>query len=1095
MVIQTNVSALISCRESAKTNRAMKKTLEKLSSGYRINRSADDASGLAVSERMRFYCTEYGRCHTNAKEGLNLAKTADGALAEVNDMLRRARELCIQAENGTYSEQELASISDEMNELFGEIDRITEGSFFNEIQLFRGAVGPDFHYEYDEVFTPVDPAKGTELWGSIDFVETGDFDQATPSKQATMTFKLADGIKKPMDLDGKTITVKAKDKTVKCYFYDGTQEGLSHRPTVDGPNVVVRTINLASSSISDVRAALRLAFDSAFSAATGMYFPYYPTVSIDSQNNVKVTAPLGNITENHIIDGEPTQINSPYALGAWANGITISGSEGVSLEKVGLSTVVYGDFKGSFTLGDSEDGLSITTKPDGSTRDEANEIRQNSLVITIGKGSSIKELTVPLSGGTFTNGMTKEQVGDQVAAQINKVLNANGYTNSSASYSDGKLNISIENKSNGRDPCPVVIHEEMPYTKIEAQDGPSLHANGLNVSVSTTNGEKGERSTITIPSNVPNTNSLSDPFGIRIGNYTYFYYDSSKSNQKLDDDTIYTDIKPEGSYYRYIDVSDASNLTGGTVLSDLRAKIESTARSAGGVIESSSGNTITVKSPNINDTLNLDQRFAPVSFTATAYRPEKKEFLTDHMVSGTYWGSRNDIGTVGSDSSSFDYTTQGRFQQEVSVSFAVDDSNVSDLAGKGFSVDGKKIAFVKDGNPATVPDGYQTITLTDTTNTTDLVDALNGIMNPTSTSTPVYRVKYDSGKLTFSWDRPARNHYSTDYVTVSDGHQGSIIKEGGTFKDGADTGHSQKKIDFSSVTAENMDDLLGNGFRINCASCTGEFINVLFCHDKGDMPESFEIKVDKNTGNRLPNDATGDNVNTVTIRNYAVELSKISSPQQIVSSIVQQLSGQLDHFTTVGQDPDNPLILLAQDKRYGVINYPAPDSRGSVEGGIEANFTYSVNIRKVEDYPEDGSVALKNNNVEIYVGSEPDPQIIPIHLPYIDLKTLRLRPPETVDLNDAEQDASNWLNRVDQANLFISKSRGVIGADHNRLESAVQALSHAKENITDAESRIRDTDMAEEMMEHIKLQILTQSQQSMLSQAMAQPQQVLRLIS
>lgn len=1092
MVIQTNVSALISYRESAKTNRAMKKTLEKLSSGYRINRSADDASGLAVSERMRFYCTEYGRCHTNAKEGLNLAKTADGALAEVNDMLRRARELCIQAENGTYSEQELASISDEMNELFGEIDRITEGSFFNKIQLFRGAVGPDFHYEYDEVFLPVDPVKGTEVWGTIDFVEKGDFDQATPSKQATMTFKLADGITKPMDLDGKTITVKAKDKTVKCYFYDGTQEGLSHRPTVDGPNVVVRTIDLTSSSISDVRAALRSAFNSAFSAATGMYFSYYPTVSIDSQNNVKVTAPLGDITENHIIDGEPTQIKSQQALGAWANGITISGSEGASLEKVGLSTVVYGDFKGSFTLGDAEDGLSITTKADGTKRDEANEIGQNSLVITI-YDSTKKELTVPLSGGTFTNGMTKEQVGDQVAAQINKVLSANGYSKSSASYSGGKLNINIENKSNGKTPCRVVIHEEMPYDKIEAQDGPSVSANAVSVSISTTNGEKGERSTITIPSNVPNTNSLDNALGINIGNYTYLYYDSSKSNQKLID-TTYTAIKPGGTYYKYIDVKDASNLTGGTVLSDLRAKIETYARNAGGVIESSSGNTINVRSRNINDTLNLDSRIQGYGFKATAYRPEKKNFLTDHMVSGVRTG---DIGTIGSDDYAFNYTDQGRFQQAVSVSFAVNDSNVSGLAGKGFSVNGKKIAFVKDGNPATVPDGYQTVTLTDTTTTADLVDALNGIMNPTSTSTPVYKVKYDSGKITFSWDKPARTYqyYSTDNVTVSDGHQGSIIKEGGTFKDGADTGHSQKKIDFSSVTAENMDDLLGSGFRINCASCTGEFINVLFCHDKGDMPESFEIKVDKNTGNRLPNDATGDNVNTVTIRNYAVELSKISSPQQIVSSIVQQLSGQLDHFTTVGQDPDNPLILLAQDKRYGVINYPAPDSRGSVEGGIEANFTYSVNIRKVEDYPEDGSVALKNNNVEIYVGSEPDPQIIPIHLPYIDLKTLRLRPPETVDLNDAEQDASNWLNRVDQANLFISKSRGVIGADHNRLESAVQALSHAKENITDAESRIRDTDMAEEMMEHIKLQILTQSQQSMLSQAMAQPQQVLRLIS
>lgn len=206
MVIQTNISALFSYRESSKTARAMKKNLEKLSSGYRINRSSDDASGLAVSERMRANITELYRCHSNAKEGVALAKTADGALAEVNDMLRRARELCIQAENGTYSQQELASISDEMNQLFSEVDRITEGSFFNEIQLFRGDVGPDFHYEYDEVYGPPG-ASGIEAWGDLDFVKTEDFDEAEDATAATVTLKLDDSIDfdDVNSLDGRSI--------------------------------------------------------------------------------------------------------------------------------------------------------------------------------------------------------------------------------------------------------------------------------------------------------------------------------------------------------------------------------------------------------------------------------------------------------------------------------------------------------------------------------------------------------------------------------------------------------------------------------------------------------------------------------------------------------------------------------------------------------------------------------------------------------------------------------------------------------------------------------------------------------------------------
>lgn len=1036
MVIQTNVSALISCRESAKTNRAMKKTLEKLSSGYRINRSADDASGLAVSERMRFYCTEYGRCHTNAKEGLNLAKTADGALAEVNDMLRRARELCIQAENGTYSEQELASISDEMNELFGEIDRITEGSFFNEIQLFRGAVGPDFHYEYDEVFTPVDPAKGTELWGSIDFVETGEFQQATPPKSATATFHL-NGIKEPKDLDGKTLTINNK-----TYFFSD-----KYTNTIPGAQTYVWK------GYSSVQSLLTSVFRNTMWVQNSKNETLYPNVSVNG-DTVTVTAPLGDINETRIIDGAETLLVSERGAGAWANGISITGSGGSSLEEVdpAENNLVYGNLTGSFTIGKSANGL-MDDK-------DVSDIKQNVLIVA---GTRVE-----LSAGNFTKGMTGDQVGQEVVRLIDKTLKASNFSNPNASYKDGKLNISFDNKGSTTSPRQVTIHEERPYKDTERENGNIIKAPALDVTVNVKTSEKGEVSEIKIPDN------LSKPFGVKIGSSYYFYYDSTK-NPLTDATHTSVDRSP---YATLIDTSKTSSLTGGSVYSDLVGKLSSYITNAGGKVEVN-GNTITATDPAANHSLGLKNSLGGYAITATAYKPFHRDFTTELMF-GT-----SSSGNIGIN----DYGYCGLFQQEVSVSFAVDGNDVSALAGKGFNINGYKWAFVNNGEPAAVPDGYTKVELSGFADINALADDLQSKMNG-------YTVKFDAGKLTFDWYKPASNYYTTYDVTVTDGYKGSILKEsnGVKFEGGADTGHSQKKIDFSSLTADDMDGLLGKGLRINCASCEGEFINILFVHEKGDMPESFEIKIDADN-NRLPNDTTDPNAQTVTIRNYAVELSKISSPQQIVSSIVQQLSGQLGHFTTVQQDPDNPLILLAQDKRYGIIEHPKHDSRGEVVGGVEANFTYSVNIRKVEDYPEDGSVALKNNNVEIYVGSEPDPQIIPIHLPYIDLKTLRLRPPETVDLNDAEQDASNWLNRVDQANLFISKSRGVIGADHNRLESAVQALSHAKENITDAESRIRDTDMAEEMMEHIKLQILTQSQQSMLSQALAQPQQVLRLIS
>lgn len=160
MVVQHSIVSMIAYNANRKTVDGLKKNLEKLSSGYRINRSADDAAGLAASERIRAKVTELDRCQRNAAEGMDLARTADAALAEVSDMLKRARSLCIQAENGTYSAQELASISEEMNQLFSEIERVAKGSCFNTIHLFQGQV-PGFEPPSTTNMTRCSPPRGT----------------------------------------------------------------------------------------------------------------------------------------------------------------------------------------------------------------------------------------------------------------------------------------------------------------------------------------------------------------------------------------------------------------------------------------------------------------------------------------------------------------------------------------------------------------------------------------------------------------------------------------------------------------------------------------------------------------------------------------------------------------------------------------------------------------------------------------------------------------------------------------------------------------------------------------------------------------------
>lgn len=1038
MVIQTNISALRTYRLRTKATSAMTKNLEKLSSGYRINRSADDASGLAVSERMRANITELDRCHSNAQEGLNLAKTADGALAEISDMLRRARELCIQAENGTYSQQERSAISDEMNQLFSEIDRITAASTFHELRLFRGDAGPDFHYEYDEGFLPVDPAQGTALWGSIDFVETGSFDTATEAKSATATFHL-NGIKAPKDLDGKTLTINGKT----YYFYDGTTKGFQNRPP--------GSVALNWSSYSSVSSILSYYLPSRDSNVESLSI---------SGDTVTLTAPRRDINDTCFIDGEDVLLRVEKGEGEWANGISVT-SGGGSLGEVdpAANDPAYGKLTGTFSL------TNVPDLPGGLSSDDVDSLKKNTL--------HVYGMSIPLKGGNFTIGMGRDAVGQEVAQLIDAKFKAEHYVNYSVQYdaTSDDLTISFEDKTGSASTLAhATIYESRDYTSTPANYGNTVSASALGISVDVKMSEKNEVTEITIPDN------LSGPFGLKIGDNYYLYHDSTIDPLRDDDHTFLTNCSPATP--SVIDLSIF--LSKNDILEDISLKIQRYAETAGGTVKVEQ-NKIIVTDPAANHSLNLKSSISGAAVSATAYRPGASIPQSAFVLGGS-------TGHIGQSNFS------GYFQQETTVSFTVDGSNLSSLAGKGFNLDGFQLAFVNKGEPASVPDGYTKFELS------GLAD-MNALTTELQNSMDRYTVTFDpvASKMVFTWYRTANGSQNQNGATVTDGYKGSIMTEpdGVKFQGGVNTGHSQKRIDFSSITAENMDDLLGKGFRINCASCEGEFINILFCREKGNMPECFDIKIDPATGKRLPNNTTDPNAKTVTIRNYAVELSKVSSPQQIVNSIVQQLSGQLGHFTTVEQDPDNPLVLLAQDKRYGVITHPVTQTPtlGAVEGGIEANFTYSINIRKVEDYPADGSVDLKHAEVEIYVGSEPDPQIIPIHLPYLDLKTLRLSPPEVVDLNASDQSASNWLSRVDKASLAISKARSAIGADYNRLEHTIQSLSHAQENLTDAESRIRDTDMAEEMMEHVKLQILTQSQQSMLSQAMAQPRQVLRLIS
>src|SRR6185312_3833103 len=137
--IQTNTAAFDAERNLSATSDRMQKSMARLSSGYRINSAADDAAGLAISEKLRAQIGGLDQANRNVQDGISLVQTAEGQLNEVHSMLQRVRELAVQYKNGTLSTEDRTAIQSEVNQLGSEIQRIGQGAAFNGISLLANA--------------------------------------------------------------------------------------------------------------------------------------------------------------------------------------------------------------------------------------------------------------------------------------------------------------------------------------------------------------------------------------------------------------------------------------------------------------------------------------------------------------------------------------------------------------------------------------------------------------------------------------------------------------------------------------------------------------------------------------------------------------------------------------------------------------------------------------------------------------------------------------------------------------------------------------------------------------------------------------------
>lgn len=196
MVVQHNLQAMNANRMLGVTTDSQSKATEKLSSGYKINRAADDAAGLSISEKMRKQIRGLDQASSNAQDGISAVQTAEGALTEVHDMLQRMNELAVQAANGTNSVSDRQSIQDEIEQLTTEIDRVSETTKFNETYLLKGN---------GKTSTAIISARDAGIAGEL---------LGAGTTQATFTMKaLQNGDK--INIGGKEYTIGTTMSTVK----------------------------------------------------------------------------------------------------------------------------------------------------------------------------------------------------------------------------------------------------------------------------------------------------------------------------------------------------------------------------------------------------------------------------------------------------------------------------------------------------------------------------------------------------------------------------------------------------------------------------------------------------------------------------------------------------------------------------------------------------------------------------------------------------------------------------------------------------------------------------------------------------------------
>ena len=440
MIITHNMGALNAQRQLGINTKSKAKTAEKLASGYRINRASDDAAGLSISEKMRRQIRGLKQGVENTEAGVSLCQVADGALAEVSDMLHRITELSVQAANGTNSESDRQAIQEEINQILEEIDKISDTTSFNELHLFKDITTPN------PITVSLSNTKTKSINSNEDFIRDSLNITGTPEGFTSGTYTI-NANNQGLTIDGTTIAwSEVKDINGDSFDSNALTDSV-YQVQFKGLDIKFET-------------KIDMTFEDVINAVDGTKFQIAEkniqkeVVSISDIKVVPGTETDDLLQGNPLLGGETLYIkaddtgisimqysySTPYTQMTWA--------------QMGIDD--WSNVSGkTFTFSDSKTGVTFTgTIEADSTKEDVIESMNgiNFKWDYIDRDTSsnstlvLKGITVPTDGGSITNKLSDVQLSDMWFHQYGGTdffYKEMGYTTPSEIIDGVELSISL----------------------------------------------------------------------------------------------------------------------------------------------------------------------------------------------------------------------------------------------------------------------------------------------------------------------------------------------------------------------------------------------------------------------------------------------------------------------------------------------------------------------------------------------------------------------------------------------------------------------------------------------------------------------------